>query len=137
MPAIPTTTDKEVLSKIVKVKLPDKTRKFVTAKKTKYFNCFSFVMYMFDSTKKLDWAEEYEVRDFVELETKKIKTPKRGDIAVYKTKRGNDHTAIVISPSKIIHKPGGFPLETSKIYDNYYTNDNPKIKIEFRRYKAA
>lgn len=102
-----------------------------------YYNCWGFVAYLYKWSKELLWIQVDVMEKYLDEHTRAIKTPKVGDIAVF---RSNDfdeydsnleHMAILVDiKKKFIHKPGGLELEIESLkgIKVHYNN-----KVTYRR----
>ena len=83
------------------------------------FNCWGATLFVLDAIDELYWAENNEIAEFIENETKPIdkKDVQEGDILAlyYPRSQRISHTAVYISKRKLFHKVGGCESEyTSK-----------------------
>ena len=136
MSLIPVTDDIDKLEDIVKSNFKNKSKEFLKAKHTCYYNCWGFTAFFLNFRKKLSWIEDDVMDELLENHTVRVwpRHVQKGDIAVYRRLGYLKHTAIVLDSEHILHKPGSQPLETELLLDNCYTRFG--TKITYRRLKT-
>lgn len=102
-----------------------------------YYNCWGFVAYLYKWSKKLLWMRVDVMEKYLDENTRAIRTPIVGDIAVFRSNIYDDfgsnleHTAIIIEGKKrMIHKPGGAELEIESLKGIKVNYNN---KVTYRR----
>jgi len=81
------------------------------------YNCWGFTAFSFKWLPELEWFEEEEMEFCLSKFTKKVKSPRIGDIVVMRGDNILQHTAILtgIKDKTIVHKPGYCKLEVNTI----------------------
>ena len=89
-----------------------------------YYNCWGFVAYLYKWSKELLWMRVDVMEKYLDENTRAIRKPQVGDIAVFRSNTFDDygsnleHTAILVDGKrKFIHKPGGAELEIESFAD--------------------
>lgn len=101
-----------------------------------YYNCWGFVARVFHWIDRLDWVGEYQMDKYLAENTRWVKKPKIGDIAVWRINYHElNHTALIVDPEHriILQKCGGNALEYGQLDDLTFYDG----KITFRRVKQS
>ncbi len=76
------------------------------------FNCWGFTAYYLKWEKTAEWLDAGQMDTYLKVRTNPIDKEgvKAGDIAVFRSGSYLTHTAIMLSPDVVCHKPGGSDL---------------------------
>ena len=104
---------------------------------TNRYNCWGFTAFAFKWIKEVEWFEFEEMNYCLQNFTKKVKTPKNGDILVLTGAYSNEliHTAIIVDAKEktVLHKVGGLKLEVNTIKGAKKIYDDSSPRISYHR----
>ena len=100
------------------------------------YNCWGYTALIHNWVDEPYWLDQSEMEVFLKHNTTHTypSRARRGDIAVYRDEQSNEltHTAIVLGPNQLIHKPGSYEVKVEQFDTELYGKP-----CEFRKIKET